>query len=220
MNLTPSNRSFSAIANTNHWAPMAGYGWSQNIVLTGQNGSISTGGWIPNQLDANGNLLTALTNATVSGSFTVDNTTLIAAITTGNVYDSGILTSLQTGVPVTISNSSPIAVSGNLTSSPSVYTKVSSTGYVSGFSPFGGSQIIKGVQGYSKCSSHGGFGFLQIFDGATLIEPVAVQSGQNFYVDFAENGVTFNNFNIINALDPVAGPQYNTGDFFAVVVYR
>lgn len=200
MNLTNSNRSFSAVANTAHWGPQAEYGWSNNVVLTGLKGDVTTGAWIPVQLDANGNLLSTLTNATVSGSFVVDNTNIVNALATGNLTNSGILQTLQTGIVVT------------------PYNKVSSSGFASGFSPFAGPQIVKGIQGYSQCALSQGF--LQVYDGTTLIQPIAVQSGNNFYADFAENGVTFNNFNIINASNPVINSQYATNDFFCVVIYR
>jgi hypothetical protein len=96
--------------------------------------------------------------------------------------------------------------------------KISSVGYVSGFSPFSGPQTIKSVQGYSATSS--GNTFLQVYDGTTLIEPIKIQSGNNWFVNFGQNGALFNNFSIQNSTDPILNQQYAANDFFVTVIYQ
>lgn len=220
------NRFFSTIANAQHWGPQGSYAFSPNVILTGSNGLVQSGAWIPLLTDTNGALQVSLNGATLSGSFSVDNTSLIAAITTGNSYSSGILNTLQTGVAVTITNSAPLAVSGNLVSSVPVWNKISSTGYVSGFSPFVGPVTIKGIQGYSKSSVNNGYSFLQIYDSVgtaagPLVSTLAITSGNGLFLDYAENGTTFQSgLTIINSSDPVVNQQYNTADFFITILYR
>lgn len=164
MNLTNNNRWFSTIANAQHWGPQGEYGYAPTAILTGSNGVVQSGAWVPIQLDSNGNL------------------------------------------QVSVSNSA------------NVNQKISSTGYCSGFAPFGGPQTIKGVQGYSKCAS--GVGFLQVYDGSTLVEPIVVQSGNNWFVNFGQNGAMFNNFSIQNSSDAVINQQYAVNDFFVTVIYQ
>jgi hypothetical protein len=171
MTYNNNNRWFSTIAGVNHWGPAGSYNYSANVILTGANGIVQSGAWIPTQSDANGNL--------------------------------------QVNV-----------VSGTITAAAPTYTKVSSTGYVSGFQPFGAQQVVQGIQIYSKCSLNNGIGYIQIFDGTSLVSPLVVQSGNNSWLKFSENGTVFNNLIISNSTDPVLQSPYNTADFFVNVIYR
>lgn len=132
-----------------------------------------------------------------------------------------------TGGPVTIQNTAPIPVSGVVQATVVIptYQKVSSSGYVSTFSPLSGPCFVNKINGISKTSAQPSW--IQVYDGPTgagnfPVASVSVGTNNNWFLDLAENGVAFaNGLTLVNSLDGVTINQSGLGaDFFATVVYR
>lgn len=104
------------------------------------------------------------------------------------------------------------------------WKKVSSSGYVSSFSPTVGAHLVSRVMGISKTTVNPGY--VLLYDGPTgvgnfPVASVAVNQNNNWFLDFAEAGVQFNNgLTVVNSSDGVSPIQYGTPDFFATVIYK
>lgn len=190
-----ANRYFSSVAGSNKWEPSAGYFYSSDIVVTGNHGkgNVVTGAWIPVEATSDGRLKVDVGSVSFTGSIEVDNVPVVNAIASGNAY-------------------------------AAPWQKVSSSGYVSQFQPLVGSSVVSKINGISKSSTIPSY--IQVYDGATgagcfPVASVSVLGQNNWFIDFAENGVVFNSgVNIINSTDGVLVTQYTGVDFFASVVYR
>lgn len=96
-------RYFSSAINLNKSTPAFNYSW--NPTLTFNNGGVTpaTGGWMPSQLDASGNLKVAVVGAVFSGTLQVDTNDLESIATSGirSVTNNfSIITGSQLVIPV------------------------------------------------------------------------------------------------------------------------
>lgn len=104
------------------------------------------------------------------------------------------------------------------------WKKVASSGFVQTFSPLVGSSLVSKVQGLSKTSVNPSY--IQIYDGSTgagnyPVATINVQNQNNWFYEFSEAGVQFNNgITIINSSDAISPIQYGNADFFASVIYK
>jgi|GEM_PF-4393849 hypothetical protein len=217
--------------NTGAWRPLFPTDFNANIDITGLTVSVGA---------------VAVTGApvvTLTGVQNVNVTNPVLAVS-GNLSAS-ISSVAVTGAPVVtltgnqnVNVINPIlAISGNVVvasttiSNPlsitgiPTYQKISSTGYVSTFSPLTGPNYINKIFGYSNVGLVGGVGYIQVFDGVTggnnLLATLPVQSGNSWFMDFAENGTVFTSgITIINSSDPILNKHYSTNDLFVTIVYR
>lgn len=166
-----------------------------------ENGSnvSQTGAWRP--------LFPSDFSASISG-VTVNTTALETITTSGVAFQAAV--SGQTATLVTEATNR--------------WKKVSSSGYVSSFSPTVGSHLVSKVQGISKTTVNPGY--ILVYDGATgagnyPVASVAVSQNNNWFIDFAEAGVQFDNgLTIVNSSDGISPVQYGTPDFFTTVIYK
>lgn len=103
-----------------------------------------------------------------------------------------------------------------------LWQKVGSSGFVQSFNPISGNCLISCINGYSACPND--TEFLQIFDGllqtGVPIESFIVLSGNNFFFEFPNGGVQFQNgFTVANSLDAI-NIITGTKDFITTILYR
>lgn len=132
-----------------------------------------------------------------------------------------------TGGSVTVNNTAPIPVSGvfQATVNPTTFSKVSSSGYVSSFSPLSGPSVVSKIQGISTGISQPQF--ILVYDGATgagnfPVASVPTQPNNAWFIDLSENGVAFNSGIVVtNSTNGISVTQAGLGpDFFSTIIYR
>ena len=184
----------------------SGYIWENGSNLT------QTGAWRPlfaSDFQNTSNI--SISGLSLSG-ITVNTTALENIATSGIAFQtalSGQVDQINTKLTTLVTASTP-------------WQKVSSSGYVQSFTPITGRCLINKINGYSKCPQN--TNFLQIFDAATQAgmpdSNLALMSGNNFFYEFSDEGVVFNNgLTVANSFDPVA-IQTGSADFFVTIVYK
>lgn len=187
--------------NPNKGSPAFPHIWDDSLGVSGK--------WRPYTTADGANINVSGLQVTVSG---IDQVTAQQVIT-NKLIESG--NSTLTGILAQLKN-------GGTGGGANYFSKATSSGYVQKFQAFTGKCAVSKINGYSKTSSD--LGFIQIFDAidqtgmpaANLI----VQSGNNFFYDFGDNGVIFNNgITVGNSSDPV---NIVTGqaDFFVTILYK
>jgi hypothetical protein len=192
-------RSYSKAFDTQKGVQGFTHLWDNSWEWVNGSNVVQTGAWRP--------LLATDFSTSISG-VTVNTTALETIATSGVAFQAAV--SGQTATLVTEATNR--------------WKKVSSSGYVSSFSPTVGSHLVSKVQGISKTTVNPGY--ILVYDGATgagnyPVASVAVSQNNNWFIDFAEAGVQFNDtLTLVNSSDGVTPVQYGTPDFFATVVYK
>lgn len=139
MATTERNRMFSSIRNTDKNHVTFQYGWSDNVVITGNNPAI-TGAFLPVTLDANGNL-----NVAIAGGISISGASLSSnvAVTGGGTF---------TPTSIIITGSQQVINAGYKAASVAI---MSGYAYINGIGPYlaGASLSYGGYNGYLSTNS-------------------------------------------------------------------
>ncbi len=189
--------------NPNKGSPAFPHIWDDSLGVSGK--------WRPYSTADGANInITGGLNVNVTG---IDEVVAQQVITnrlieSGNSTLTGILQQLKDG--------------GGTGGGPNYFKKASSTAFVQKFQAYNGKCAVTKVNGYSKTATD--TSFIQIYDGLDQTGlPVAnliVQSGNNFYYEFGDGGVVFDNgITVANSTDPI-GIVTGAADFFVTVFYK
>lgn len=177
-------------------------------------------------ISVSANSIVAVTGfVNVTGNINLTNPLLaVSGVVQANITNStlstnptGVVLNSISGQLVTL-NTAIASLTGTISNR---WQKVVTTGYANLFTPITGRCLINKVNGYSKTPLAPGF--IQMIDGfATGINPIslAVQSGSNYWYEFADDGVEFSNgFAMWNSSDPI-NVQTGLADFTAQVIFK
>lgn len=215
------NQYYSNAGNAVKAQPAFQYVWDASAVITGV--SPVTGAWRELTPSDFASIQVSGLSVTVTGiaelNTTTQNSNALLASISGTL--TGLLGELEKKINAT-GTQNVAMVSGSVTSVAPIWSKTGSNAFVQSFTPFTTAKRVNKIMGTSKASYWPAY--IQVFDGASQVgfpvSAVSVESGNNFFINFSEDGVLFNGgITIANSRDAIAIDTGNA-DFFVTVIYR